>query len=120
MMCGAALSGLFWGTLIGLLLLFPLAPLAGVAGGSMGAAPGTAGDLGIKDEFKPPVQDLVQPGTSAILVTVRKATPGHVPRPGILWLSRLSSVRLRRHRVSGTDWLGPRWLYSARQYRPGQ
>ena len=29
-------SGLFWGTLIGLLFMFPLAPLAGVAGGIMG------------------------------------------------------------------------------------
>ena len=45
------LSGLFWGTLIGLLFLFPLAPLTGVAGGIMGAALGAAGDLGIKDDF---------------------------------------------------------------------
>ena len=36
------LSGLFWGTLIGLLLLFPLAPLAAAAGGLMGAVPGQA------------------------------------------------------------------------------
>jgi uncharacterized membrane protein len=41
----------------------------------MGAALGAAGDLGIKDEFKQRVQDLVQPGTSAILVIVRKVTP---------------------------------------------
>jgi uncharacterized membrane protein len=67
-------SGLFWGVLIGLLFLFPLAPLVGVAGGIMGAALGTAGDLGIKDDFRQRVQDLVQPGTSAILVIVRKVT----------------------------------------------
>ena len=41
----------------------------------MGAALGAAGDLGIKDDFKQRVQDLVQPGTSALLVIVRKATP---------------------------------------------
>jgi uncharacterized membrane protein len=38
-------SGLFWGTLIGLLFMFPLAPLAGVAGGVMGrrwAPPGAS------------------------------------------------------------------------------
>ena len=70
-----SLSGLFWGTIIGLLFLFPLFPVTAAAGGVMGAALGAAGDLGIKDEFKLRVQDLVQPGTSAILVIVRKVTP---------------------------------------------
>jgi len=67
-------SGLFWGVLIGLLFLFPLAPLVGVAGGIMGAALGAAENLGIKDDFKQRVQDVLQPGTSAILVILRKAT----------------------------------------------
>ena len=70
-----SLSGLFWGTIIGLLFLFPLFPVTAAAGGVMGAALGAAGDLGIKDEFKLRVQDLVQPGTSAILVILRKVTP---------------------------------------------
>ena len=69
------LSGFFWGTLIGLLFLFPLASLVGVAGGLMGAALGAADDLGIRDDFRQRAQDLVQPGTSAILVVVRKTTP---------------------------------------------
>jgi uncharacterized membrane protein len=68
------LSGLFWGVLIGLLFLFPLAPLVGVAGGIMGAALGAAENLGIKDDFKRRVQDMLEPGTSAILVILRKAT----------------------------------------------
>ena len=68
-------SGLFWGVLTGLIFLFPLAPLTGLAGGIMGAALGAAGNLGVKDEFRQRVQDLVQPGTSAILVIVRKVTP---------------------------------------------
>ena len=55
--------------------MFPLAPLAGVAGGIMGAALGAAGNLGIKDDFKQRVQDLVQPETSALMVIVRKTTP---------------------------------------------
>src|SRR5580692_12823549 len=42
------LSGLFWGVLIGLLLLFPVAALAGVAGGLIGAAFGEAKNLDIK------------------------------------------------------------------------
>src|SRR5258708_13560456 len=75
------LSGLFWGTLIGLLFLFPLAPLTGVAGGIMGPAPGPPGDLGIKDHFNQPGQDPVQPGTSAPPVTVPKPTPHKPPPP---------------------------------------
>src|ERR1700755_1911695 len=43
-----SLSGLFWGVLIGLLLLGPLAPVVGVAGGIMGAAIGVSTDMGIK------------------------------------------------------------------------
>ena len=74
-MAWGSLSGLFWGTIIGLLFLFPLFPVTAAAGGVMGAALGAAGDLGIKDEFKLRVQDLVQPGMSAILVIVRKVTP---------------------------------------------
>ena len=69
------LSGLFWGVLTGLIFLFPLAPLTGLAGGIMGAALGAAGDLGIKDDFRQRVNDLLQPGTSAIMVIVRKVTP---------------------------------------------
>jgi uncharacterized membrane protein len=69
------LSGLFWGTLIGLLLLLPLAPLVGVTGGLMGAALGAAESLGIRREFGERTNDLVQPGTSAIFVVVRKTTP---------------------------------------------
>jgi uncharacterized membrane protein len=41
----------------------------------MGAAIGKANDLGVKDDFKGRVQELLQPGTSAVLVVVRKATP---------------------------------------------
>src|SRR6202034_3383684 len=72
------LSGLFWGVLIGLIFLFPLAPLVGVAGGIMGAALGAAGNLGIKDDYRQRVQDMVKPGTSAIMVIVRKVTTDKV------------------------------------------
>ena len=67
-------SGMFWGVLIGLLLLGPFAPLAGVAGGIMGAALGTGEDLSIKDDFRQRAQALLRPGTSAILVVLRKVT----------------------------------------------
>ena len=69
------LSGLFWGVLIGLIFLWPLAPVVGVAGGIMGAALGAAGNLGLKDEFTQRVRDMLQPGTSAIMIIARKVTP---------------------------------------------
>src|ERR1700743_2119196 len=47
-----SLSGMFWGVLIGLLFLFPLAPLVGVGGGLMGAALRGARDVGMKGEFQ--------------------------------------------------------------------
>ena len=59
---------------IGLIFFFPLAPVVAVAGGVMGAALGKADDLGVKDDFKQRVQDQVKPGTSAVLVVVRKVT----------------------------------------------
>jgi uncharacterized membrane protein len=68
-----SLSGLFWGVLIGLLFLFAL-PTGRRRGRHHGAALGAAENLDIKDDFKQRVQDLVQPGTSAILVILRKAT----------------------------------------------
>ena len=46
-----------------------------MAGGIRGAALGAAGNLGIKDDFRQQVQDMVKPGTSAIMVIVRKVTP---------------------------------------------
>jgi uncharacterized membrane protein len=70
-----SLSGLFWGVLIGVIFLFPLAPAVGVVGGILGAAFGAATDLGIKDDLKQRVQELVQPGTSALLIIARKVTP---------------------------------------------
>lgn len=64
-------SGMFWGTLIGLLFL---APVAGFAiGGLIGAASGGIAKSGLDDDFKRQFADLVQPGTSAIMVVVRRA-----------------------------------------------
>jgi uncharacterized membrane protein len=40
----------------------------------MGAALGAAENLDIKNDFKQRVRDMLQPGTSAILVILRKAT----------------------------------------------
>jgi uncharacterized membrane protein len=114
------LSGMFWGVLIGLLFLFPLAPLVGVAGGIMGAALGAAGDLGIKEDFKQRVQDLVQPGTSAILVILRKVTPDKFedalrPYGGTVLrtsLSRDAEQKLMKA-LHGDDPAAPTWEQSS-------
>ena len=67
---------MFWGTLIGLLFL---APIAGFAiGGLIGAATGSLGHLGIKEDFKRQFADMVQPGTSAIMAIIRRVTPDKV------------------------------------------
>jgi uncharacterized membrane protein len=56
-----------------------LVPLFGAAlGGLYGAVFGKLGDIGIKENFKREVADLIQPGTSAILFVVRKMTADKV------------------------------------------
>jgi uncharacterized membrane protein len=76
------LSGLFWGTVIGLLLLpvapvaVPLAPMLGAASGLAGAGIGAGADLLFEDDFRRYVQDLLQPGTAALLIILRGGEPG--------------------------------------------
>lgn len=69
-------TGMFWGTLIGLLFL---APIAGFAiGGLVGAASGGIARLDLKEDFKRQFADLVQPGTSAVMVIVRRANTDRI------------------------------------------
>ena len=71
-----AMSGGFWGTLIGLLFLNPL--LGAAVGASAGAVSGALSDLGINDEFMKKLAEGMQPNTSVLFVLVRKATPDKV------------------------------------------
>ena len=71
-----ALSGGFWGTLIGLIFLNPLLGLA--AGAGAGAASGALTDIGINDNFMKELAGGMTPGSSALFVLVRKATPDKV------------------------------------------
>ena len=65
-----AVGGAFWGTLIGLIFLMPL------AGAALGAASGTIGgaltDLGINDQFMKDTAATIQPGTAALFVLACK------------------------------------------------
>ncbi len=71
-----AVSGGFWGALIGLLFLNPV--LGAAVGASAGAASGALADLGIDNDFMKELAHGLQPNTSVLFVLVRKATPGKV------------------------------------------
>ena len=72
---GAA-SGGFWGALIGLIFLNPLLGLA--VGATAGAVSGALSDVGIDDNFMKDLAASMKPGSSALFVLVRKATPDKV------------------------------------------
>ena len=71
-----AVTGAFWGTMIGLIFLMPL------AGAALGAASGTLSgyltDVGINDKWMKETAAAVQPGTAALFVLVRKVTADKV------------------------------------------
>jgi uncharacterized membrane protein len=67
-----ALSGAFWGMLIGLICLVPFLGMA--VGAAIGAVAGSIGDCGIDDNFIKEVGNAIQPGTSALFVLVQQVT----------------------------------------------
>src|SRR6516164_549233 len=71
-----ALSGCFWGSLIGLIFLNPL--LGAAIGAGSGAITGALTDIGINDQFMKDLGATLTPGTSALFVLVRKSTPDKV------------------------------------------
>ena len=71
-----AVSGGFWGSLIGLIFLNPLLGFA--MGAAAGAASGALTDLGIDDNFMKELAASMTPGSSTLFVLVRKSTPDKV------------------------------------------
>ena len=71
-----ALSGSFWGMLIGMLFFNPLAGAA--IGAGAGALSGKLIDIGINDDFMKELAETFTPGTSGVFVLVRKSTPDKV------------------------------------------
>ncbi len=71
-----ALSGGFWGLLIGTLFLVP------VVGAAIGAASGALGgaltDVGIEDQFMRDVAQALAPGNAALFLLIRKMTTDKV------------------------------------------
>ena len=71
-----AVSGTFWGALIGLIFLMPLAGAA--IGAASGAIGGALTDIGINDGWMKEVAAAIQPGSAALFLLVRKVTADKV------------------------------------------
>jgi uncharacterized membrane protein len=67
-----AMMGGFFGLLFGLLFLIPVGGL--ILGGIMGAVMGTLTGWGIKDDFRQRVQDVLKPGSAALVLFIKKWT----------------------------------------------
>ena len=71
-----AVSGTFWGALIGLIFLMPLAGAA--IGAASGAIGGALTDVGLDDKWMKETAEVIQPGSAALFVLVRKLTADKV------------------------------------------
>jgi len=71
-----ALSGGFWGTLVGMIFLMPL--LGAALGAASGALGGALTDYGINDDFMKELATSLQPGNAALFVEIKKMTDDKV------------------------------------------
>src|SRR3954469_10083797 len=71
-----AVSGTFWGTLIGLIFLMPLTGAA--IGAASGAISGALTDVGISDRWMKDAAAAIEPGTAALFLLIRKVTADKV------------------------------------------
>jgi len=68
----SAASGALWGMLIGLLFFVPGIGL--LVGGAMGALFGKLNKSGINDQFRSQVQQMLKPGSAAVVIMASKIT----------------------------------------------
>jgi uncharacterized membrane protein len=71
-----AISGGFWGSLIGLIFLNPLIGMA--VGAAAGAAGGALAEVGINEKFLKDLATTLKPDSSVLFVLVKQATPDKV------------------------------------------
>lgn len=110
-----ALSGAFWGSLIGLIFLSPLVGAA--VGAAAGGLSGYFTDYGVDDGFASQMGNRLKPGRVALFVLASNVTPEKIaealePRRGELFYSSFSPEVERRFRqgIEGAagDVAGPR------------
>ncbi|MFV0280381.1 MAG: DUF1269 domain-containing protein [Rhodoblastus sp.] len=76
MTAAGAASGGFWGLLVGMIFMMPLAGVAlGAASGALG---GALSDFGIEDKFMKGVAENVQPGNAVLFLLIKKMTTDRV------------------------------------------
>ena len=78
MTAAGATRGGFWGTLMGLLFFGPFFGVGTLAGAAAGAVSGALTDIGVNNDFMKKLSEGFKPGTSALFVLVRSATPDKV------------------------------------------
>ena len=71
-----AVSGGFWGALIGLVFLNPLLGMA--VGAGAGAVSGALTDVGLDDKFMKELASTLKPGSSVLFALVRTSAPDRV------------------------------------------
>lgn len=67
-----AITGGFWGLLIGALFLAPHIGL--LVGAASGGLAGALSDVGVDDEFMRELADVLQPGSAALFILIQKMT----------------------------------------------
>ena len=90
------LSGAFWGTLVGLLFLNPLAGMAigAAAGAGGGALSGSLMDYGVNDDFVKKLAEAIPNNSSALFVLVREVTMDKVVAEIQQWNPRVLNTNL--------------------------
>lgn len=71
-----AVSGAFWGLLVGVLFMMPVVGAA--LGAAWGSLAGALSDYGINDRFMKDLSESLQPGNAVLFVLIRKMTTDKV------------------------------------------
>lgn len=96
------LSGAFWGTLVGLIFLNPLAGFAigAATGAGAGALSGSLMDYGVNDDFVKKLSETIPNNSSALFVLVREATMDKVVDAIQPWHPRVLNTSLSNEQES--------------------